>query len=263
MEDSMHSLETFTYRTSPRNKREGIMPAESFGLGNTQQVLGMVDPAAMRYLASEARRYVPTVRAEIDELRLAIARKPREVARRAMLFGISTPNNDERDSLCFALAAYPRFGEVGPKALANTRYPSSVTGKIRRVGMYQDIEKGLRDIYRDYSEATPADLHPEALERVWHIGPKVARMITAVANPDAHVWTVDLWHARQVLWAAGLEYRVKASVTAAAYPALEAFWLDYRDEYFADQPCWVSQWSTWCAANGRFESHRSLWADLA
>ena len=259
----MDSLETFVRRTSPKSKSLGVMPLEDIGKASAAELLRMVDLGAMQQLAGAARQYVPAVRAEIDELKSAIAKNPHAVARRALLFGISTPNNDERDSLCFALATYPRFGKVGPRALAQTRYPSAVSGTRRRVGMYQDIARGLKDIYRDFSEATPADLHPEALERVHHIGPKVARMVTAVANPDAHVWTVDLWHARQLLWAANLEYRVKASVSATGYPALEQFWLDYRDEYFSDQPVWVAQWSTWDVANGQHESHRALWADLA
>jgi hypothetical protein len=259
----VHSLETFTYRTSPRAKREGDMPIETIGKGAAAELLARIDPAAMRYLAGSARQYVPAVRAEVDELSWAIARNPRALARRALLFGISTPNNDERQSLAWALAAYPRFGQVGPRALANTTYRSPVGGKRRKVGMYTEIARSLKDVYRDYSDAVPADLTPQRLETVRHIGPKVARMITAVANPSAHVWTVDLWHARQMLWAANLEYRVKAAVSAIAYPALEAFWLDYRDEYFADQPCWVAQWATWDAANGQHESHRALWADLA
>ena len=257
----MHSLETFVTRT--HGKSGGTMESESFGLANSREALSRIDCSRVDALAALSRTYVPAVRAEVDELRRAIAARPREMARRALLFGLSTPNNDEADSLAWAMAAYPRFGKVGPRALANTVYHSPVTRKRTRIGLREDLRKGLVDIYRDYSDAVPADLTPERLEGVFRIGPKVARMISAVANPDARVWTVDLWHARQLLWLAGLEYRVRASVSPVAYPMLERFWLDYRDEYFADQPVWVAQWATWDAANGRHEPHRQLWADLA
>ena len=257
----MDSLATFVDRT--QSKRLAPMETESFGLANSEELIRRIDPACMRDLASVARTYVPAVRAEVDELYRAIARNPQALARRALLFGMSTPNNDERDSLQWAMAAFPRFGTVGPRALANTVYRSCVTRTKRRVGMRQELALGLKDVYRDFANAAPDDLYPEALEQVRHVGPKVARMITAVANPDAHVWTVDLWHGRQLLWAAGLEYRAKVSVTARAYPLLERVWLDYRDEYFSDQPCWVAQWATWDAANGQHEPHRQLWADLA
>ena len=259
----MHTLEQFTYRTSPRNKAEGTMPTESLGLRNATELVARIQPDAMATLAERARTYVPAVRAEVDELSAALATNPRAIARRALLFGLSTPNNDERDSVAWSTAAYPHFGTLSPVELSEIWYPSPVTGTPTRVGIRTELAAGLADIYRDFSDAVPADLTPERLERVRHIGPKVARMITAVANPDARVFTVDLWHARQLLWAADLEYRARVSVSPIAYPMLEQVWLDYRDQYFSDQPTWVCQWATWDAANGRHEPHRQLWADLA
>jgi hypothetical protein len=261
-ETAMHSLETFVRRTHSRD--EGIMPDESIGVAAARELLARVDDGAMAELAAVARGYIPVVMAEIGELETARAANPRELARRAILFGIATPNSDETDSLGWARAAAPRFGTVSPADLSETRYRSLKTGQDgKTIGLRQSLTGTIEDVYARLADATPPDLTPERLETVRGVGPKVARMITAVANPNARVWTVDLWHARQLLWAAGLEYRVRASVDAVAYPMLEACWLAYRYDHFPDVPVWAAQWSTWNAADGRHNPHHALWADLA
>lgn len=252
----MHTLETFTRRTHTRT--EGIMPSESIGVAAARELVSRVDDGAMRYLASTSRAYLPAVLEEISDLQSARVANPKELARRALLFGIATPNRDERDSLNWAMAAAPRFGSVSPVELSETTYHGG-----KRVGLRQQLALAIADVDSRFAHAAPADLTPDVLEEIRGVGPKVARMITAVANPDAHVWTVDLWHARQLLWAAGLEYRVRASVDAVAYPILEECWLQYRDEHFADVPVWAAQWATWNAADGRHNPHNALWADLA
>lgn len=258
----VHSLETFTRRT--HNRSEGLMPSESIGLAAARELVSRVDDGAMRYLASASRAYLPAVLEEIADLQTARVANPQELARRALLFGIATPNRDETDSLAWAMAAAPRFGSVSAVELSETPYRSLINGRDgNRIGLRQQLAKAIDDAQGQFAHAVPSDLSPEALEGIRGVGPKVARMITAVANPEARVWTVDLWHARQLLWAAGLEYRVRASVDPAAYPVLEERWLQYRDDYFSGVPVWAAQWATWNAADGRHNPHNALWADLA
>jgi hypothetical protein len=256
----MHTLETFRQRTHSRGE---TMPPEGIGLAAARELVARVDDGAMQTLAIASRHYLPAVLEEIAELQSAIVANPEELARRAVLFGIATPNRDETHSLAWAMAAAPRFGTVSPVALAETTYAAPTSGSTCRIGLRQALATAIEDASAKFSDARPADLTPDTLETVRGIGPKVARMITAVANPDAHVWTVDLWHIRQLLWAAGLEYRVRASVDAVAYPVLEATWLAYRDQYFTDVPVWAAQWATWNVADGRHNPHHSLWRDLA
>jgi hypothetical protein len=239
------------------------MPSESIGVAAARELVARVDGAAMVELADVSRQYLPSVLEEIDELQSAIARNPEELARRAVLFGIATPNRDETHSLAWAKSVASQYSTLSPEALANATYLSPTTGHTCRIGLRQALTASLEDVYARFPDARPADLTPETLGTVRGIGPKVARMITAVANPDAHVWTVDLWHIRQLLWAAGLEYRVRASVDANAYPILEERWLQYRDEHFRDVPVWSAQWATWNAVDGRHNPHHVLWADLA
>jgi hypothetical protein len=239
------------------------MPSESIGIAAARELVARVDDDAMADLASTSRQYLPAVLEEIDELRSAISGNPAELARRAVLFGIATPNRDEVHSLAWAKSVAPEYRRLSPAALANATYPSPTTGRQSRIGLRRTLTTALEDVYARFEDVRPADLEPAALEKVRGIGPKVARMITAVANPDAHVWTVDLWHIRQLLWAAGLEYRVRASVDANAYGLLEERWLQYRDDFFSDVPVWSAQWATWNAADGRHNPHNVLWRDLA
>ena len=259
-EVTMHTLETFVKRTHSRGE---TMPSESIGIAAARELVSRVDGDALAELASVSRQYLPAVLEEIDALQSAIAHNPAELARRAVLFGIATPNRDETQSLAWAMSAAAHYRTRSPEALANVTYASLKTSKESRIGLRTSLTTTLEDVYARFDDVRPADLVPEALERVRGIGPKVARMITAVANPDAHVWTVDLWHIRQLLWAAGLEYRVRASVDANAYQILEERWLRYRADYFSDVPVWSAQWATWNAADGRHNPHNVLWWDLA
>lgn len=256
----MDTLATFRTRT---HSRQETMQSLSVGLKTAREILANVDEGAMRTLASESRAYLPAVLSEIDELQAAIVANPAELAKRAFLFGISTPNRDETHSLAWAKAAAPHYRTRSPQDLSETLYPSPRTGQECRIGLRQALTRTLEDVYTRFGDVRPADLTPATLEPIPGIGPKVARMITAVANPQAHVWTVDLWHIRQLLWAAGMEYRVRASVDARAYGLLETRWLEYRDHYFADVPTWAAQWATWNVADGRHNPHNSLWQDLA
>ena len=256
----MDSLDTFRTRT---HSRAEAMQSLSVGLKTAREILANIDESAMQTLAEEARTYLPAVLSEIDELQTAIVANPAELAKRAVLFGISTPNRDETHSLAWAIAAAPHFGTRSPRDLSETHYPSPRTGSACRIGLRQALTRALEDVYTRFENVRPADLSPATLEPIPGIGPKVARMITAVANPHAHVWTVDLWHIRQLLWAAGMEYRVRASVDARAYGLLETRWLEYRDAYFQDVPAFAAQWSAWNVADGRHNPHHSLWQDLA
>jgi hypothetical protein len=255
-----HDLDTFRHRTHCKGDR--AMPMESIGRDAAAELVSRVSWDRMATLADATRPYVPAVLAEIDTLQDARRRRPAALARRAVLFGIATPNRDERDSLSWALAA-DRAAATDPAELAATRYTHVATGRDDcRMGLREQLAKAIADVDA-LRGAGPADLTPERLTVVRGVGPKVARMITAVANPDARVWTVDLWHGRQLLWAAGLEYRCKVAITPPGYAALESLWMEYRDRYLPDLPMFAAQWSTWNVADGRHNSHAALWADLA
>lgn len=261
----MDTLAEFTRRTHER--REGAMPDLRISKRLADTMVAAVDESAMHELAIAARAYLPAVTAEIAQLQTALERNPAEVARRALLFGIATPNRDETQSLAWAMHT-PDFGHetlnlTGLRAMLETPYPSPVSGAECRIGLRESLAGAIQDAYATFPDITPQALTPNTLETLYGVGPKVARMIAAVANPDARVFTVDLWHARQLLWAAGMDYRVRASVAPAAYGVLEGRWLQYRDTYFADVPVWACQWSTWNAADGRHNPHNVLWHDLA
>lgn len=251
----MHTLDQFTMRTHARS--EGIMPTESVGVASARELVSRIDEARMAELAAAARAYLPHVLPEINSLNVARLHHPMQLAQRALLFGISTPNRDERESIDWALAAAPHYG-MSPAQLVKITYRD---GKV--IGMYTAIARAIGEIYERFRTLILSDLVPAILEMIHGIGPKVARMIAAVANPYARVWTVDLWHIRQMLWAAGMEYRVRASVDSAAYAILEARWLEYYQRYFADVPVWAAQWATWNVADGRHNPHSMLWSDLA
>ena len=87
-------------------------------------------------------------------------------------------------------------------------------------------------------------------------------MIRAILDPSEVAWTVDLWHQRQLLWAAGQHPAVRCSVSNPGYKVLEAVWLEYAERFFPGVPTFAVQWATWCAADGKFCSHAALWEDL-
>jgi hypothetical protein len=203
---------------------------------------------------------LPQVMEEIAHLERARTANEHELKKRALLFGMATPNRDERQSISWALSVHADYGHVPPSELVNRPYTSRVTGREVYIGMREQLIACLTAAHMRCVDCDDVS----SLEALPGCGPKVARMIHAVANPRAHVWTVDLWHARQLLWAAGLEYRVAPRVTPTGYAELEQIWLTYALTYFSsDTPTWAIQWATWCVANGRFESHAALWEDLA
>jgi hypothetical protein len=255
---STHSLADFVQHTHSRGKQP--LPDEKIGKAAAHELASLIDWSRMAQIAHAAHAYLPQVMGEIAHLERAREANPTQLKQRAFLFGISTPNRDERQSIAWALSVHPLYGYLSPAALANRTYTSRVTGKQFKIGMRQQLTSCL---FADQLQCIDCD-QLSTLEALPGCGPKVARMIHAVANPRAHVWTVDLWHARQLLWAAGLEYRVRATVNKEAYPVREQVWLTYASTYFSsDTPMFAIQWSTWCVANGRFESHAALWEDLA
>jgi hypothetical protein len=255
---STHSLADFVQHTHSRGKQP--IPDEKIGKAAAHELASLVDWSRMEEIAHAAHAYLPQVLEEIAHLERARDAHPDALKQRAFLFGISTPNRDERQSIAWALSVHPLYGYLSPHALANRTYTSRVTGKQFKIGMRQQLTSCL---FAAQLQCIDCD-HLSTLEALPGCGPKVARMIHAVANPRAKVWTVDLWHARQLLWAAGLEYRVRAAITKEAYAVLEEVWLNYAQAYFSSlTPTWAIQWATWCVANGRFESHAALWEDLA
>ena len=257
----MNAFDTFRTRTHGRS--EGPMPTLSIGLNTAQWIADNVRSESLATLAGETETYLPAVMAEIDSLRAALRNDPAEVAKRALLFGISTPNRDEVHSLLWAMAASPEYGRISPRALTEVPYFSLLNGNQCRIGLREILEKSIADAYAQFPAPQPHDLQRETLQTLRGVGPKVASMIAAVSNPDAEVWTVDLWHGRQLLWASGAEYRVKVAVKPNAYGILERLFLNYAQAFFPDYPVWAIQWATWNVCDGRHNPHDMLWRDLA
>jgi hypothetical protein len=255
----MDTLTDFVTRTHTRT-RGAKLPTRDIGVKDAQTIADTVDWARMAELAESASVYLPAVLNEIATLRLAHVQNPERMKVRALLFGIATPNRDEVQSIGWALEADQWFDILAPYALASRSYQSLVTHKRAHMGLREALTKTLAHIQW---RQTWRDITIDALEALPGVGPKVARMITAVLNPDAHVFTVDLWHMRQLLWASGQEYCVKCGTSGKAYATLENVWLTYAQRFFPEIPTWAVQWATWCAADGRFVSHHALWADLA
>jgi hypothetical protein len=255
----MSTIAEFVTRTHARTR--GVnMPSKTVGIRDAQEIAEQLDWSQMSAWADEAWKYLPEVMQEIKTLRAALKAHPERMRERAFYFGIATPNQDEATSIGWALGI-EAYKWLSPLAMAHKEYPSVVNGTRGKLGMYDAMASRifharLRESWRDLSVSS--------LESLPRVGPKVARMIHAVANPDANVWTVDLWHMRQLLHASGKDYVLKASTKSPkAYAIMEQLWLDYAARFFPGMPVWGVQWSTWCAADGRFVSHKILWEDLA
>ncbi len=147
---------------------------------------------------------------------------------------------------------------MAPGTLAKHSYPTSINPRAS-TGMYSALCTTLAYLQRVGPRTHWTISELEALPGV---GPKVARMITAILDPHSVSWTVDLWHQRQLLWAAGQDPAVRCSAKTPAYKVLEAVWLEYADRYFPGVPTFAVQWATWNAADGKFCSHAALWQDL-
>jgi hypothetical protein len=254
----MDTIADFVTRTHSRT-RGATMPTRSIGIKDAQSIADSLDWTRMAELADAARLYLPDVLHEISALKTAHGRYPERMKRRALLFGIATPHRDEVQSIGWALSADEYYELLSPVLLARKPYTSLVTGKTAHMGLYQQLAD---TIAHSRLRQTLRDMSIDALESLPGVGPKVARMITAVCNPDAPVFTVDLWHMRQLLWATGQDYYVACNTSGRAYAILENIWLTYAQTFFPEVPTWCVQWSTWCAADGRFVSHQALWADL-
>jgi hypothetical protein len=253
----MDTISEFVVRTHTRGK--GALPVKNIGINEARDIAAHINWTQMQSLAAEAGMYLPAVMQEISLLEDAHAASPDRMKVRAFLFGIATPHRDESQAIAWAHAVEHYIDELDPDAMAHFAYVSPVTGKRVNLGTYQAIAGAIRSgISRNVWYGNLDDL-----EATPGVGPKVARMIQAVLDPHHVSWTVDLWHARQLLWASGRDYRVAASVSKPAYAILEGVWLSYAAQYFPGIPTWAVQWATWCAADGRFVSHKSLWEDLA
>jgi hypothetical protein len=259
------SYATFVANTHRRGATK--QPVLSIGAASARAIVQTLsddaDDTRMGEIAAEARRYLPAVCAELDGLREALACSPVSMARRAVLFGISTPKRSEEHSIGWSVAAEPYLGILSAEDMVRISYPSPKHGTPCRMGFQEQLERSVSDALALLgSHPLPDRIDRASLLAVRGVGPKVASMIAAVCNPDARVFTVDMWHGRQLLWAAGLPYQASVGIDASAYPILEACWLRYADASFPGIPMWAVQWATWCAADGRFVSHEALWKGL-
>lgn len=230
---------------------------------SARNIAANLDWGKMAQIAREADQYIDIVSAEVATLRQALHNSPERMARRALLFAIATPKRDEQTSIGWALAAESHYGIVDARDLSRLRYVSLKTGNMRSAGLYRALEDSIRDSQALFPTLTLSDITPDNLVQVTGISHKVARMASAVANPDGEFWTVDMWHMRQLLWASGQDYVLEVGTGKPAYPILEEIWMEYRRRFFPNTPCWIVQWATWNAAQGSHESHCALWQDLA
>lgn len=257
----MSTVNAFQHAFRVRGKE--TRPVISISATSARNIAATLDWGCMAEIARETAFYINRVTEEVELLRDALAKHPGRMARRALLFAIATPKRDEQTSIGWALAAESHYGIMDAEDLSRLRYVSLTTGNLRSAGLYTALEHSIRDSQALFPALTLADVQPDTLTSIRGVSSKVARMASAVANPDGEFWTVDMWHARQLLWASGQDYVVEVSVSKPAYPILEALWLEYRTRFFPDIPAWIVQWATWNAAQGRHESHCALWQDLA
>jgi hypothetical protein len=262
-DETMDTVAEFVSATHTRVRGQK-MPELSIGIASAKNIAERIDWDRMAQIAESAKDYLPQVLEELESLKLAKQNTPQRLARRIFLFGISTPNRSEDQSIAYALAAEPYYGVLSAEDMSRLTVTFD-SGKQGNMGFYTSLERSISDGYALLGELDrPAWLESTYLtEQIRGVGPKVARMMSAIAYPHGYQWTVDLWHGRQLLWAAGLNPVARVSIDAGAYSVCQSVWLDYADRFFADTPTFAVQWATWCAAEGRFVSHKALWADLA
>jgi hypothetical protein len=241
------------------HSRKVKMQFRSIGLKDALRIAQAIDWDKMSDIADAARAHLPAVQEELALLRQAHATNPERMMKRAVLFGIATPNRSEDYSIGWALMAERYHAILDPQELPRKTFASLKTGRSCRIGMYKSLATTLA-----YLQRTGFQNHwtIAQLEAIPGVGPKVARMIMAVIDPSAVSWTVDLWHQRQILWAAGEPYAVRCSIANPGYKVFEAVWLEYAERYFPGVDTFAVQWASWCAADGRFVSHAALWRDL-
>lgn len=253
----MTTLAEFVTRTHTRGSSP--LPAKSIGLKEARDIAASVSWGLMSDISTSARQYLPQVMAEIASLERAHELHPERMKVRAFLFGIGTPHRDEAQAIAWAKSVESLIDDLDPDGMARHQYPSPVHGRPVSLGTYAAVAGAIRSGFdRAVWHGNLSDL-----EATPGIGPKVARMIQAVLDPHANTWTVDLWHARQLLFASGRDYAVAAAVSKNGYSILEGVWLTYKATYFPSYPTWAVQWATWCAAEGKFVSHKELWEDLS
>lgn len=253
-----------TFATDCANKRN-ISGTVNITAGLARELIAGMDAAMLGSLTDETRRYLPAVLAELAELDAAITRNETAVRRRAILFGCATPKTGVDTSIHVAVsvahhpAEYWRDRAAGERTLRNLPHPNTPG-----VPYSSPMPPRLARIYAAASHLLedPSILNETVLEACWGIGPKVSRMCLAVAFPHARRFTIDLWHGRQMLACNGMDYRTNVGIDAAAYPALEAFWLQWADDNFPGVPTFAVQWACWNVCENRHRSHRRLWADI-
>lgn len=254
----MNTVSEFVTATHTRIPGQPLA-SRTIGLKDALSIAQAIDWQRMAQIADAAREHLPSVLDELEGLRTAHQVNPERMINRALLFGIATPNRDEAISIAYAIATEPRYASADPRTLARASFPTA-TNPAATMGMYAALETTLSYLQR-VGPRTHWSL--SELEAIPGVGPKVARMITAILDPSAASWTVDLWHQRQLLWAAGQSPTVRCSVKTPGYKVLEAVWLEYAERFFPGVPVFAVQWATWNAADGKFCSHAALWDDLA
>ena len=259
----MQTWAEFHERTGSKSLISGKV---SLGVGRMRDTLANVawDGPLGDQLADLAQTYMPAVLEEIADLDAARAADWQTVARRAIIFGLASPQRDVDQAIDIA-----RHIERDWTRLCTLRGAHELTFRIvtrdgRVIGCsgWKTLAANLHACFGLIENPTPERFTVPAMEALAGAGPKVARMILAVANPHQRVWTLDLWHGRQLLAMSGQTYAHKISVVAVAYADGEQAFLAWAERTMPNVPAWARQWATWCAAFGSFKSHRHLWADI-
>lgn len=254
----MDTIASFVRNTHTRTSVP--MKSKTIGIREARQIAASVDWQALEELAAATATYLPQVQEELSALQCAHTNNAARMRRRAVIFGLATPNRDEAQAIAWAVQSEQWLDILSPYALAHKSYLSPISGKPIKLGFYDSMSGAIAHLQRAglWDHATV-----ESLEETPGVGPKVARMIAAVLDPAHPTWTVDIWHMRQLLWASGNDYHVRPGVSKDAYGILEGVWLSFAARFFPGVATFAVQWAAWCVADGRFVSHSALWEDLA
>lgn len=244
--------------------KAGMGERDKLTARDTPAIIAAINPELADALADETRRFLPAVMAELAELDDARRRDQTAVTRRAIAFALATPRRMLTQSIHvgrMASESWHVFEDVtaGEDFLRNLPHPSG-NGQAYSAPMPGQLARAYHAAYPLF--AKPEDVSLPALEAVHGVGPKVARMAMAVANPHTRIFTTDVWHGRQLLALAGRPYRHDVAIAATAYPLVEAWFLAWGERMFPGIPAWAIQWAAWDAAAGQHRPHRDIWAGI-
>jgi hypothetical protein len=251
-----------TFASTCRNKKN-IRGDRSITLKDATEWLPLLAPTRMdvRSMLDETESALYPVLDEMAGLIDVTGQNPGEIRRRALIFGMATPNRPVASSVDFAVHAAPRwnlFATVDGALSLTTAYHHR-DGRTLSMGMPNPLAAYLHGAYPMMQSCDDDEPTIDELESLTGISKKVARMSKAIMNPWHETFTIDLWHLRQILALAGENYAVKPTITNPAYAVLEDGFMNLAATQFPGVPTFAVQWSLWNAAQGEHISHNHLW----